>query len=221
MTSHEGKGTSFDRPHGSVFKTLFRLTRRKPSKKYWPFVLRIHRWISRTRNQLGGKRIHVIKSFDWYTLNYRLPKTPVMWGWSTYVADKSHIASGLSHMQIPMSGGLNHANYMWLCLESDFPHGTCTWAPIQYHTKRLEDLYNKISRCSSCGIGYLKLTIFGRVTPYGDRDLCQHWRRSWACCLTFITWINVDLSPVRSSDIQFLKWWQLVSMTTSLFQYYA
>ena len=38
--------------------------------------------------------------------------------------------------------------------------------------------------------------------PYGDRDLCQHWLRQWLVAWRHqaITWTNVDLSSVRSSD---------------------
>ena len=47
-----------------------------------------------------------------------------------------------------------------------------------------------------------KLTHCGLVTPYGNKDLDQHWLREWhvAWRLQAITWTNVDLSSVRSSD---------------------
>ena len=50
------------------------------------------------------------------------------------------------------------------------------------------------------------LTPWGLVTPYGDRDLGQHWLRQWliACRYQAITWTNVDLSLVKSSDIHLL-----------------
>ena len=46
------------------------------------------------------------------------------------------------------------------------------------------------------------LTHWGLVTPYGDRDLGQHWLSLWLVAWRHqaITWTNVDLS-VRSSDI--------------------
>ena len=41
------------------------------------------------------------------------------------------------------------------------------------------------------------------VTPYGDKDLGQHWPRQWFVAWRHqaITWTNVDLSSVRSSGI--------------------
>ena len=49
----------------------------------------------------------------------------------------------------------------------------------------------------------LELTHWGLVTPYGDRDLGQHWLRQWLVAWRHqaITWTNVDLSSVRSCDI--------------------
>ena len=53
------------------------------------------------------------------------------------------------------------------------------------------------------GWGSLILTHWGLVMPYGDIDLGQHWLRWWlvAWRQQAITWINVDLSSVRSSNI--------------------
>ena len=47
------------------------------------------------------------------------------------------------------------------------------------------------------------LTHWGLVTPYGGRDLVQHWLRQWLVAWRHqaITWTNVDLSSVRSIDI--------------------
>ena len=44
-------------------------------------------------------------------------------------------------------------------------------------------------------------TIHGLVTPYGDRDMGQHWVRQWIAAWRHqtITRTNVDLSPLRSS----------------------
>ena len=49
----------------------------------------------------------------------------------------------------------------------------------------------------------IMLTHCGLVTPYGDRDLGQHWLRQWlvAWLHQAITWTNVDLSSVRSSGV--------------------
>ena len=46
------------------------------------------------------------------------------------------------------------------------------------------------------------LTHCGLVTPYGDMYLDQHWLRQWlvAWQQQAITWTNVDLSSLRSSD---------------------
>ena len=48
-----------------------------------------------------------------------------------------------------------------------------------------------------------ELTHWGLVTPYGDKDLGRHWLRYWLVAWRHqvITWTNVDLSLVRSSDI--------------------
>ena len=62
----------------------------------------------------------------------------------------------------------------------------------------------------------LGLTHCGLVTPYGDKELCQHWLRWWlvAWWHQAIAWTNVDLSSVRFSEFhpggifihQSLKW---------------
>ena len=46
------------------------------------------------------------------------------------------------------------------------------------------------------------LTHCGLVTPYGDRDLGQHWLRKWLVAWQHqaITWTNIDWSSVMSSD---------------------
>ena len=46
------------------------------------------------------------------------------------------------------------------------------------------------------------LTQCGLVMPYGGTDLGQHWRRYWLVAWQHqaITWTNVDLSLIRSSD---------------------
>ena len=53
--------------------------------------------------------------------------------------------------------------------------------------------------------GFNELTHCGLVTPYGDRDLGQHWLRYYGRLVAWrhqaITWTNVDLSSVRSSCI--------------------
>ena len=43
----------------------------------------------------------------------------------------------------------------------------------------------------------------GLMTPYGSIDLGQHWLRKWHVAWRHqtITWTNVDLASVRSSDI--------------------
>ena len=47
------------------------------------------------------------------------------------------------------------------------------------------------------------LTHCGLVMPYGSRDLGQHWFRLWLVAWRHqaITWTNVDLSSLRSSDV--------------------
>ena len=55
--------------------------------------------------------------------------------------------------------------------------------------------------CASLGLD--ELTHWGLVTPYGDRDLGQHWLRKWLVAWRHqaITWTNVDWSSVKSSGI--------------------
>ena len=52
-------------------------------------------------------------------------------------------------------------------------------------------------------LGQNELTHCGLVTPYGGRDLGQHWFRQWFVAWRHqaITWTNVDLSSQRSSDV--------------------
>ena len=57
-----------------------------------------------------------------------------------------------------------------------------------------------------CLLGLVLLNIWthcGLVTPYGNRDLGQHWIRQWfvAWWHQAIIWTNVDWSSVKSSDI--------------------
>ena len=54
--------------------------------------------------------------------------------------------------------------------------------------------------------GPIDLTHCGLVMPYGDRDLGQHWLRSWLVAWRHqaITWTNVDWSSVKSSDIDIM-----------------
>ena len=44
------------------------------------------------------------------------------------------------------------------------------------------------------------------MTPYGGRDLGQHWFRQWLVAWRHqaITWTNVDLSSVRSTDVHLM-----------------
>ena len=48
-----------------------------------------------------------------------------------------------------------------------------------------------------------RLTHSGLMTPYGGRDLGQHWFGWWLVAWRHhvITWTNVDLSSLRSSDV--------------------
>ena len=45
------------------------------------------------------------------------------------------------------------------------------------------------------------------MTPYGDRDLGQHWPREWlgAWRHQAITWTNIDWSSVKYSDIDIIS----------------
>ena len=55
-----------------------------------------------------------------------------------------------------------------------------------------------MSRTQTCS-----LTNCGLVTPYGGRDLDQHWFRYWLVAWRHqaITWTNVDLSSQRSRNV--------------------
>ena len=48
------------------------------------------------------------------------------------------------------------------------------------------------------------LTHWGLLTPYGDRDLGQHWFRLWLVAWRHqaITWTNVDWSSVKPNGIR-------------------
>ena len=54
-----------------------------------------------------------------------------------------------------------------------------------------------------CTVVPLALTHCGLVTPFGSRDLGQHWFRQWlvAWWHQAFTWTSVDLSSLRSSDV--------------------
>ena len=62
-----------------------------------------------------------------------------------------------------------------------------------------------MSLCVYCKVCYrgTDLTYCGLVTPYGDRDLGQHWLRKWlrAWRHQTITWTDIDWQSVKSSDI--------------------
>ena len=51
---------------------------------------------------------------------------------------------------------------------------------------------------------YTQNPHWGLVTPYGGRDLGQHWFRLWLVDWRHeaITWINFDLSSLRSSHLR-------------------
>ena len=50
---------------------------------------------------------------------------------------------------------------------------------------------------------HIRLIHYDLVTPYGDRDLGQHWLRHWLVAWRHqaINWTNVDLSSARASGI--------------------
>ena len=72
-------------------------------------------------------------------------------------------------------------------------HETCsTWSILPIFERDISG--GGTAKCSNhCGL----------VTPYGDRDLGQHWLRCWlvAWWHQAITWTTVDWSSVKSSDI--------------------
>ena len=52
----------------------------------------------------------------------------------------------------------------------------------------------------------VQLTHCGLVTPFGTRDLGQHWFSQWLVAWRHqaITWTNVDLSSLRSHDVNLM-----------------
>ena len=63
-----------------------------------------------------------------------------------------------------------------------------------------------ISICSSVcclSIFFCGLTHWGLVTPYGDRDLGQHWLRQWLVAWRHqtITWTNVQFCGIHLTTI--------------------
>ena len=93
-----------------------------------------------------------------------------------------------------VSGCLNDILYdapiasLWIY---NSPYKTLTWS-TSYFT-----MANSTRTCS------IILTHCGLMTPYGDRDLGQHWLRQWPVAWRHhaITWTNVDLSSIRSIGI--------------------
>ena len=67
-------------------------------------------------------------------------------------------------------------------------------------SRKVLDILQKVLRDQ---VRFWSLTHCGLVTPYGDRDLGQHWLRLWlvACRHQAITWTNVDWSSVKSIGI--------------------
>ena len=62
-----------------------------------------------------------------------------------------------------------------------------------------QGLYTRLMFAVSCS----ELTHCGLATPYGDKELSQHWPRKWLVAWRHqaITWTNVDLQSVRSCGI--------------------
>ena len=75
---------------------------------------------------------------------------------------------------------------------------------IGIHTFSFKKMHLKMSsaKWQPFSLGFNVLTDCGFVTPYGYIDLSQHWFREWLVAWRHqaITWTNVYLSSVRSSD---------------------
>ena len=69
-------------------------------------------------------------------------------------------------------------------------HQVSTWNIVDYSSDSQRHILLPFTHC-------------GLVTPYGDIDPGQHWLRWWLVAWRHqaITWTNVDLSSIRSSDI--------------------
>ena len=74
------------------------------------------------------------------------------------------------------------------------------WVEWTWRWKLWQDIYN-----GGIMMPYLTylVTHCGLVTPYGSRYLGQHWFRQWLVAWRHqaITWTNVDLSSLKSSDV--------------------
>ena len=73
--------------------------------------------------------------------------------------------------------------------------------------------------CMECMFEYSTiLTQCGLVTPYGDRDLGQHWLWQWLVAWRHqaITWTNVDLSSLKPSDFHLRTIWPEILSHQSL-----
>ena len=112
-------------------------------------------------------------------------------------ADLYHIQS-FGEVYIPKTRHCRYYSVNAYGLNKEHSTETTKWCKLKYHQ-------NAISCYSIQAIWFIymdacklllimKLTRWGLVTSYGDRDLGFHWQQA-------ITWTNVDLSSVRSSDI--------------------
>ena len=101
-------------------------------------------------------------------------------------------------------------------LKKVVPMGHVTWwpllEPLSWYPLMLSSLCNsfedqapidEMGAQTSNELQWLNLTHCGLMTAYGGRDLGQHWFRQWLVAWRHqtITWTNVDLSSLRSSDV--------------------
>ena len=114
-----------------------------------------------------------------------------VWGFHQWPVDSPH--KGASNTENVSIWWCHHAVWTkWLLV------CRCSWLKISVFDSEVHSVWP-----STYDLVGNKLTHSGLVTPYGDRDLGQHWLRYWLVAWRHqaITWANVDLSSVRASGI--------------------
>ena len=99
------------------------------------------------------------KETPWNTLSHYWPSV-----WWSYIVHDEEICEKYFHVTGPLCG-----ESIWHMLPSQVGHTTSQWNPMRNCSTLL---------CveATCEVPW-KWTHWGLVTPYGDRDLGQHWLR--------------------------------------------
>ena len=123
----------------------------------------------------------------------------IVQGWSFRKEWKNISEWVLNTVHVGIQGRDIHRYQLDLCL---------TWInqPLDHKTATLWMWFPQDSMEQNQCWEYPHCTLnhYGIVTPYGDRDLGQHWLRQWHVAWRYqgITWTNVDWSSVKSSVIR-------------------